>query len=606
MSKIRGARPGASARGERRAAWALVLAGGAALVVWMATRRPRREHEDARMERRRLRSILDALPVGVFISAADGRMLEVNPAVREIWEMDEPPLLTRPREYGRYVAFRTDTGEPVRSEEWGTSRVLATGKPTAREELEVETFAGRRKTILHWAAPIRDRAGEVVEAVAVNVDVTNRKRAEQERERLLARERRARAEAERRARQEAELREAVSALTEPLTVNAIVDEIVRHALRAVDADAAVVTQVDEGEIEMVGAAGQVGFDVVGRRAPYSGSITQHVLEIRKPISYPAGTPFGPKGADLCPGCSLTAVPLLDGGAAMGSLLLFRSPGRDELEADEVSRAHTFGDLAALALRRAHILGDATRRREELERVTESRARLVRGFSHDLRNPLGAADGFAQVLEQEMLGPLTDPQRRGVERIRKAIGRAVLLIDQLLELARAEAGEIQLELTPTDVREAASEIGEEHRAQAEMKGLAMTIELPERFPLIPSDASRIRQILGNLIANAVKYTESGSVVVRVAVREAPFGPGEWVAVDVADTGPGIAPDQQRLIFEEFARSRPHTARGVGLGLAISRRIARALGGDLTVESGVAGGSTFTLWLPCAPIGRPHAR
>jgi signal transduction histidine kinase len=110
--------------------------------------------------------------------------------------------------------------------------------------------------------------------------------------------------------------------------------------------------------------------------------------------------------------------------------------------------------------------------------------------------------------------------------------------------------------------------------------------------------RIRQILGNLVSNAVKYTDRGGITVRVAVREggkAP-GPGRWIAVDVSDTGPGIPEERQKLLFRELSPLERGARPGAGIGLAISQRIARALGGQITVESAVGKGSTFTLWLP----------
>src|SRR5690606_37694407 len=156
----------------------------------------------------------------------------------------------------------------------------------------------------------------------------------------------------------------------------------------------------------------------------------------------------------------------------------------------------------------------------------------------------------------------------------------------------------LEYAVTDVRGAVRDVAEEYRAAAETKGLALDVELPEELPLIRTDPDRVRQVLGNLLSNAVKYTERGSIRVRVAVRSGPPAPGPdgWVAVDVADTGPGIPEDKQEAVFGEFTRLEPGTDRGTGLGLAISRHLVRALGGDITLRSEAGRGATFTLWLP----------
>lgn len=243
--------------------------------------------------------------------------------------------------------------------------------------------------------------------------------------------------------------------------------------------------------------------------------------------------------------------------------------------------------------------ETEQRQAELERVTESRNRLMRGFGHDLKNPLGAANGQLHLLEDGIFGPLEPKQAESVERARRSIGAALNLITDLLALARAETGELEVERAPLDLREVARELAEEYRAQAESEGLSLHFDIPPELPAIRSDAMRIRQVVGNLLSNAVKYTDEGGVTVRASMREggdAP-GPGRWIAVDVADTGPGLSPEQQAQLFQEFHRLEvgDQTA-GAGIGLAISRHIARALGGEITVSSEVGEGSTFTLWLP----------
>ncbi|MQA89443.1 MAG: hypothetical protein GEU90_04300 [Gemmatimonas sp.] len=240
-----------------------------------------------------------------------------------------------------------------------------------------------------------------------------------------------------------------------------------------------------------------------------------------------------------------------------------------------------------------------RHSDQLERVTASRARLMRGFSHDVKNPLGAADGFLQLLEEGVHDHLTEEQNETVGKSRRSIKAALDLIEDLLGLARAQTDGIELHRAPMDVAEVAREAAEEYRAQAKAKHLALAIEPPRDIPRIESDARRVRQVLGNLIANAVKYTDEGGIMVEASVRSdggAP-GSGRWVAVDVRDSGRGIPHDQARHLFREFSRleTTPDT-KGAGIGLFISHQIANALGGDITVKSEVGKGSTFTLWLP----------
>lgn len=249
-----------------------------------------------------------------------------------------------------------------------------------------------------------------------------------------------------------------------------------------------------------------------------------------------------------------------------------------------------GQLARALDEEAVARDEAERRRMELERVTESKTRLVRGFTHDVKNPIGAADGYMQLLEEGMMDPLTPRQAASVARARRSVAQALGLIDDLLQLARAESGELDVRHEPVNLGDLARDVTEEFRAQAEQKGLAITVDGAKDGVVVDSDPVRVRQVVSNLVSNAVKYTARGAVTVRV---RADGGRG---AIEVVDTGAGIPADRQQLVFQEFVRLDPHVAPGAGVGLAISQRIVHALGGELTLESESGRGSSFVLWLP----------
>jgi PAS domain S-box-containing protein len=243
---------------------------------------------------------------------------------------------------------------------------------------------------------------------------------------------------------------------------------------------------------------------------------------------------------------------------------------------------------------------------ERKQASESRTRLIRGFTHDVKNPLGAADGYLSLFEDGLFGTLSPKQSESIGRVRRSIGAALNLIAQLLEIARAEAGQLEIDRKRVDLARATREVVEEFRAEADAKHMRLDLDLPDggasREPLvIESDQARIRQVLANLVSNAVKYTgENGRVTVSARKtsnggHEAPAR-GTWAAITVADNGPGIPFDKQNMLFREFTRFSPHTADGSGIGLAISQRVARALDGAITVRSEPGAGSAFTLWLP----------
>jgi signal transduction histidine kinase len=202
---------------------------------------------------------------------------------------------------------------------------------------------------------------------------------------------------------------------------------------------------------------------------------------------------------------------------------------------------------------------------------------------------------AQLLE---LADLSEEDHASVQRIRRSIRTSLRLIDDLLEVARAEAGQLDIECTPTDVARAARELADDFAAPAAAAGVDLVAVAPEGLQA-DTDPMRMRQILTNLLSNAVKYAPRSRVTVDAQLRHS-GGPrdGDWIALTVTDTGPGIPDDKREAIFAEYTRLDPEAQPGSGIGLAISRRIARLLGGDLTVASEVGRGATFTLWLPPA--------
>lgn len=240
------------------------------------------------------------------------------------------------------------------------------------------------------------------------------------------------------------------------------------------------------------------------------------------------------------------------------------------------------------------------RRAELEQAIEARARIMRGVSHDLKNPLNAILGHTELLEHEIKGPLTEEQKATLARIRKSVDAMLSLINDILDLSRAEGG--QLRITPGETRllPIIRESIDEHSASAAAAGHRLVVELPSDFPPITTDPERVQQILGNLLSNAIKYTPAGGQIrVRAELRRrnGTKGGERWAAIEVIDTGPGIPSDQVERVFDEFSRLKIHEEKpGAGLGLAIARRVSRLLGGDLTVTSADSSGSAFTLWLP----------
>jgi signal transduction histidine kinase len=253
-------------------------------------------------------------------------------------------------------------------------------------------------------------------------------------------------------------------------------------------------------------------------------------------------------------------------------------------------------MRRLAARSRHLAEIAEERRRETEALMEEKAGFVRGLAHDLKNPIGAIDGYAQLLEDGIMGPLAPEQERAVARIRSAARDTMAIIEDLLFLSTLTEGRLRVVPQPTDVVQLLHETIDDHRILAERRGLRLCAEFGQ-VPFVTTDPARLRQVIANLLSNAIKYTPTGKVTVRLFHRSGAAETDGWVGVEVSDTGLGIPTGEQERVFEEFHRIHPAQAQGTGLGLAISRRLTRLLGGDLTlVRSEVGAGSTFAVWLP----------
>ncbi|MGH7555958.1 MAG: GAF domain-containing protein, partial [Longimicrobiales bacterium] len=283
--------------------------------------------------------------------------------------------------------------------------VPAAGETAALLEFFAEGEAEVDSTALAAVGNVATQLGRVFERV----------RAEEDRARHLEQERIARAEAERRALEEAALSKATGAVATARTQDDVIGEIARSAVTALCAEGAYVERIQPGTPEVVVAA-VAGTRVprVGARISFVGSLSETVLASGTPELVPdltrAARPLPTGLMDGCRGCSGLAVPLAEGRAAIGALVLVRGPELPSFSSDEIERARIFSELAALAFGRVALIEESEAKRRELERVMESRARLIRGFSHDVKNPLGGADGYAQMLENGLKGALTAPQQ----------------------------------------------------------------------------------------------------------------------------------------------------------------------------------------------------
>jgi PAS domain S-box-containing protein len=250
--------------------------------------------------------------------------------------------------------------------------------------------------------------------------------------------------------------------------------------------------------------------------------------------------------------------------------------------------------------REGLLRAAEAARAEAESANRTKAEFLAAMSHELRTPLNAIGGYVDLLDLEIQGPLTDAQRAALTRITANQRHLLTLINDILSFARLEAGRMEFDLRILSAAEILASVESLGAPQAEAKGVAYTVEPCDAALGFYADAERVRQILLNLVSNAVKFTPAGGWVILSC--EAVDG---WLDLHVRDSGVGIPPDEQERVFDPFqqvGRRLNQPREGVGLGLAISRDLARAMAGDLTVRSTPGKGSIFTLRLPRQPDDR----
>jgi signal transduction histidine kinase len=240
--------------------------------------------------------------------------------------------------------------------------------------------------------------------------------------------------------------------------------------------------------------------------------------------------------------------------------------------------------------------DAERARSELEFVSGQKTRFLARMSHELRTPLNAIIGFSEVLARRSFGSLNAKQAEYVEDIVESGQHLLALVDDLLDLTKIETGAVEPNAAPVDLAELLAGTAALFKEQTARRRITLTLHVADGLPTLEADARQLKQVVFNLLANAVRFTPAGGTIVLAAHEDGPR-----VLTSVSDTGPGVAPEDREAIFEEFRQGSPTggTKGGTGLGLPLARRLVEAHGGRLEVASRPDEGSTFTVSLPIRP-------
>jgi signal transduction histidine kinase/CheY-like chemotaxis protein len=403
------------------------------------------------------------------------------------------------------------------------------------------------------------------------------------------------------------LGEVSRAVSSTLDVETVLDTIVSRASQLAGADGCSIYEYDEGaerfelrathnfDAEFVEAIRAVplrkGEGLMGRAA-----------ETREPVQIPDITQPGAYQSSVRDTLirfgyrALLSVPLLREDQIIGSLSLNRkAPGAFPPEVIDLLK--TFATQSALAIQNARLFREIEAKSHELEVAGRHKSEFLANMSHELRTPLNAIIGYSEMLQEEAADLGTDAFVPDLKKINAAGKHLLELINAVLDLSKIEAGKMELYLEDFDLAGMVNDIAAVIQPLAEKNSNRLEVHCDEHAGTMRADLTKMRQALFNLVSNACKFTERGTV--RLAVAREAGANGDWVSFAVSDTGIGMTPEQMTRLFEEFSQADASVTRkygGTGLGLALSRRLARMMGGDITVASEAGRGSTFTIRLP----------
>jgi signal transduction histidine kinase len=389
-------------------------------------------------------------------------------------------------------------------------------------------------------------------------------------------------------------------------LKAVLNTLVESAVRLCEADMAAIARQRGTNYHLVATHGfPSGFNEYVETLPMGPgreSVTGRVLLEGKPvhiIDVLADPEYAMDGAQKRGGFrTMLGVPLLREGIPIGVLHVVRTSVRPFTD-KQIELVGTFADQAVIAIENVRLFDEIQDKSRQLAEASERKSQFLASMSHELRTPLNAIIGLTEMMVTNAARFGTEKALEPLRRVNAAGTHLLSLINEVLDLSKIEAGKLELNPEPVDLPRLIDEVVGTAGQLAEKNQNRLVVEAQESVGALKADPMRLKQILLNLLSNACKFTKDGEVALRV--RKVADG-RDWVELAVADTGIGLTGEQQAKLFQDFTQADSLTSRrygGTGLGLALSRKLARMMGGDVTVTSEPGKGSVFTVRLPGGP-------
>ena len=540
-------------------------------------------------ERLLLDAVMNHLPDAIYVKDAASRFVRLNQATAGELGIADPTAAI-----GKTDAdfFPPDLAATYLADE---QRILAAGQPLLNH-LERQATGNGPRYVRASKVPLRDPSGRVIGLVGVNRDVTEQQAAERELR-------------ERAARLAAIVATQAEVAAAELDLDAVMGLVVERAQALTQAVGAVI-EMAEGDDMVYRAVAGTAAPHIGLRLKRDGSLSGLCVRLGKLLRCDDAETDDRVDRAVCRRIgvrSMLVVPLHHRSRVVGVLKVLSPEPNVFSEEDEqtlqlmagligaaLSHAEAFEAERTMLAERTAALAAMAEAKATAEEANRLKSAFLSTMSHELRTPMNAIMGYAHLLLDGLDGPLTPTQEGDVRQIADGADRLLVLLNDVLDLSRIEAGRLELLPEEVAVAEVVRQVCADVTPLAAAKGITLDVGLQPGL-VATADPQRLRQTLLNLVGNAVKFTDAGRVTIHGRAD------GAWVVLAVADTGIGIAPEALERVFDEFRQADAGTTRrygGTGLGLAIVRKLVELQGGTVEVASEVGVGSTFTLRLPGA--------